>query len=147
MIISLTLSVMAILAVFSLIIGGNLIGTTVNVLVDNSALINGSTTTFEVVAQDVLFQIDTTTLIIAGIALIVAVSLAAAITGIQVLGSGINTQSAKIMILITGYTGIWASLSIISFQLIFSIEVFGSVIYITLTIGYAVGVLQKIGGG
>ena len=80
MIIAITLSILLILSLFSLILGSNFIGTTINVLVDNSALVNGSTTTFEVVGQDILFQIDTSSLLIAGIALIVAISFVDVIT-------------------------------------------------------------------
>lgn len=147
MIISISMSVLIVLSLFSLILGESFIGTSINVLVDNSALINGSTTTFEVIGQDILFQIDTSVLINAGIALIVAVSITATLTGIQVVGSGLNAESVRIIILITGYVGIWTSLSIIAFNLIITIEVFGSIIYITLTIGYSIGVLQKISGG
>lgn len=147
MIISITLGIMLVLGLFSIILGENFISTTINVSVDNTALVNGSTTTYIVEGVDILFQIDTGVLINAGIALIVAVSLAAALTGIQVLGSGLNTQSARIIILIVGYTGIWFSLSILAFNLIASIQVFGSIIYITITVSYAVGVLQKITGG
>ncbi len=147
MIVSITLGIMLVLGLFSIILGENFISTTINVSVDNTALINGSTTTYIVEGVDILFQIDTAVLINAGIALIVAVSLAAALTGIQVLGSGLNTQSARIIILIVGYTGIWFSLSILAFNLIASIQVFGSIIYITITVSYAIGVLQKITGG
>ena len=147
MIIGISVLIMTVLSLFSLLLGENLIGNTINVLVDNTALINGSTTTFVVSAEDILFQVDTSVLINAGIALIVAVGFVATITGVQVLGSGLNAQSARVLIIIAGYTGIWTALSIVAFQLITSIEVFGSLIYIAITIGYAVGVVQKLSGG
>ncbi len=147
MIITITLSILVILTLFSLILGQNFIGATTNVIVDNIALVNGSTTTFFVEGQDVLFQVDTSVLLNAGIALIVAIIVVATITGIQVLGSGLNANSAKIIILITGYIGIWTSLSIVAFNLITSIEIFGSIIYISITIAYSIGVLQNISGG
>ncbi len=147
MIITITLSILVILTLFSLILGENFIGATTNVIVDNTALVNGSTTTFFVEGQDVLFQIDTAVLLNSGIALIVAIIIVATITGIQVLGSGLNANSAKIIILITGYIGIWTSLSIVAFNLITSIEIFGSIIYISITIAYSIGVLQNISGG
>jgi len=45
------------------------------------------------------------------------------------------------------YFGIWSLLSSISAPLIFGIEYFGTLIYITLTIGYVIGVIQKQTGG
>ncbi len=146
MIIALTLFILIVLSLFSLLLGENFIGDTLNVLVDNTALVNGSTTTFVVDDVDVLFQIDTSSLLTAGIALIVAVIIVAGITGIQVLGSGLNPESAKIIIVITSYIGLWVSLSFIAFELINSIEIFGSIIYISITIGYSIGVVQKISG-
>lgn len=147
MIIGLTLAILIVLALFNIIIGGNFIGTTTTVMVDNSALVNGTISTFIVESQDILFQVDVSVLKTAGIALLIAVIAVAFITGIQVLGSGLNAQSAKVIIIITSYIGIWTTLSIITFDLITSIEVFGSVIYISLTLGYAIGVIQKLSGG
>ena len=147
MIIGLTLTILIVLSLFNLILGGTLIGTITTVEVDNTALVNGTITTFIVESQDVLFQIDVSILISAGIALITAVIVVALITGIQFLGSGLNPESAKIIIIITSYIGIWSTLSIIAFDLIISIEVFGGIIYISLTLGYAIGVIQRMSGG
>ena len=101
MIIGLTLTILIVLSLFNLILGGTLIGTITTVEVDNTALVNGTITTFIVESQDVLFQIDVSILISAGIALITAVIVVALITGIQFLGSGLNPESAKIIIIIT----------------------------------------------
>lgn len=146
MIIGITLGILIILTLFSFVLGENFIGTTINVFVDNSALVNGSNTTFEVLTKDVLFQVDTSQLLIAGIALIIAIVAVAGITGIQILASGLNPESAKIVVILVGYIGIWSALSVIAFNLITSIEVFGSVIYISITLGYSIGVIQKISG-
>ncbi len=147
MIIGITLGILIVLTLFSLVLGETLIGVSATILVDNTAIVNGSTTTFVVEGLDVVFQIDTTSLITAGIALIVSIIVVAGITGIQVLGSGLNPESAKIIIVITGYIGIWSALSIIAFNLITSIQIFGSIIYITLTLAYSIGVIQKLSGG
>lgn len=146
MLITLTLMVMVGLSLFSIILGSNYISTTINIEVDNISLINGNTTTFLVEAQNVIFQIDTSILINAGIALLFSVVLAAGLTGISVLGTGLNPQSAKIIITITAFIGIWFSLTIIVYPLIIEIAIFGSVIYIGLTIGYAIGVVKRISG-
>ena len=147
MLIGLTLLIMIVLTFFSIILGESFIGSIVNVGIDNTALVNGSTATYFVEAEDLLFQIDTGSLIIAGIVLISTVIAVASITGIQVLGSGLNTQSVRVIIIATSYIGLWASLSILAFNLITQIKVFGGLIYIGITIAYSIGVIQKISGG
>jgi len=138
---------MVFLSLFSIILGSDYISNTINVEVDNVSLINGNTTTFLVEAQDVIFQIDTSVLINAGIALIITVAVVAGIIGISVLGSGLNPYSAKVIIMITAYVGLWTTLTLIVFSLIIEIAIFGSVIYIGLTLGYSIGVIKKLTGG
>jgi len=146
MLISGSLFIITILGLLSLILGGNFFGQIVEVAIDNTAIVNGSITTYVVEGQEVLFAIDTSVLSTAGLALLVTLAIVAGITGIQVLGSGLNTQSARIIILLTGFGGLWAVLSILSFNLIVSIEIFGSLIYIMLTVAYALGVVKKLTG-
>lgn len=146
MLIGITLMVLIVITIFTLILGNDLIATTINVVVDNTSLVDGTPITYEVPGVDVLFNIDTSTLIVAGIVLIVSIGIIAGVTGIQVLGSGLSPSSVRIIILITSYVGIWSVLSILAFSLIVSIEIFGSVIYISLTLAYVIGVIQKISG-
>ena len=146
MLITLTIMVMVFLSIFSIVLGNNYISTAINVEVDNISLINGNTTTFLVEAQDVIFQIDTSSLINSGIALMFTVIAVAGILGISVLGSGLNPASTKIIIMLTAFIGIWISLTFIVFNLIIEIAIFGSVIYIGLTIGYSIGVIKKLTG-
>jgi len=138
--------VMVFLSIFSIVLGNNYISTAINIEVDNISLINGNTTTFLVEAQDVIFQIDTSSLINSGIALMFTVIAVAGILGISVLGSGLNPASTKIIIMLTAFIGIWISLTFIVFNLIIEIAIFGSVIYIGLTIGYSIGVIKKLTG-
>ena len=146
MLVSVSLMILIVITLFSVILGRDFIAGIANVAIDNEALVDGVPSTFFVSGQDVLFSIDTSNLIVAGISLIVAIIIVATITGITVLGSGLNPQSAKIIIILTGYIGIWSTLTALSFNLIIEIEVFGSIIYIGLTIAYIVGVIQKISG-
>lgn len=146
MLIAVPLMVLIIITFLSIILGGTLISGLANVAIDNTALVDGDSATFVVVGQDVLFSIDTTNLIVAGIALIISIIIVAGITGITVLGSGLNPQSARIIIFLTGYIGVWTTLTALAFNLIIQIEVFGSIIYIGLTIAYVIGVIQKISG-
>lgn len=146
MLAEISLMILIIITLFSVILGRNLISGIANISIDNEALIDDVPSTFVVVGEDVLFTIDTSTLVIAGISLIVAIIIVAGITGITVLGTGLNAQSAKIIIILTGYIGIWSVLTALSFTLIIEIEIFGSIIYVGLTIAYVVGVIQKISG-
>ena len=146
MIVGLMLMILIFLSMFSLILGNSLLSGSAIIGVDNSAIINGSVTTYVVAPESVLFTIDTTTLIVAGIALLVTIGITAGITGIQVLGSGLNAQSVRMIILLVAYGGVWTTLSILAFNLINSIEIFGSVLYITMTVLYAIGVIQKLSG-
>ena len=139
--------ILIVLTLLSLILGENFLSGIVNISVDNEALIDGVPSTFVVSSQDVLFFIDTSNLLSAGIALLITIAIVAGITGITVLGSGLNPQSAKIIIFIPAFGGIWAVLSILASSLIFQIEVFGVIIYISLTIVYSIGVIQQISGG
>jgi len=143
MIIGLTLMILIILSFLSIILGENFISSSVNVLVDNISILNGTTSTYEVPQETVVFIIDP---IAGGIAIIIAIGIIAAVLGVTVLGSGLNQASVRIILLIGAYTEIWILLSGLSANLIKSIEVFGVIIYIGLTLGYIIGVVQKITG-
>ena len=145
--IGITLMILIVLTLLSLILGQNFLSGIINISVDNEALIDGVPSTFVVSGQDVLFFIDTSNLLTAGIALLITVAVVAGLSGITFLGSGLNPQSARIIIFITAFGGIWAVLSILASSLIFQIEVFGTIIYISLTIAYSIGVIQQISGG
>jgi len=147
MLIGLSLFVIIILGFLSIMLGSEYLANTINVGIDNTSLVNGSITTYVVETETVLFEIDTSVFIVAGIALLITVAIVAGITGIQVLGSGLNSESVKIIIMITAFTGIWITLSIIAINLISSIAIFGSIIYIGLTLMYVIGVVQKLTGG
>jgi hypothetical protein len=81
------------------------------------------------------------------IAIIVVVATVGALIGIQFLGSGLSDSSARILMMAIAYVGVWAMLSILVSPLLLDIAVFGSIIYIGLTLGYAIGVLQMMFAG
>ncbi len=143
-IISIVLLIIMVLIVFSLVLGENFLATFVNIEVNTDAIVDGISSTFVVESETIFFYIDTSDLISAGIVLLSTVILVAIGTGISVLGSGLNPQSSRIIVLLTAYIGLWTSLSILAFSLINSIQVFGYIIYVSLTIAYAIGVIQKI---
>ena len=146
MLITLSLAIIIVIVMFSLILGKDIISTITEIGVDNESLVDGVPITYVVENVDVIFTIDISNLVVAGIVLLSAIILIATITGIQVLGSGLSPASVRIYILLTGFVGIWGTLSILALDLIISIQIFGSVIYITLTLMYTIGVIQKITG-
>ena len=141
------LAVIIMMVIFSLVLDASPIGVITEIGIDNTAIIDGVPTTFIEEATDVIFSIDTSSLIISALLILATIILVALGTGIQVLASGLSPASVRIFILITGYTGIWTALSVLVFSLIVSIEIFGSVIYVSLTIAYVIGVVQKISEG
>lgn len=78
------------------------------------------------------------------LAVIIALVGIATVVGIQVLGSGISEQSVKTIIVVIGYASIWGVFSALSLNLIVSIEIFGTIIYLFLTIMYAIGVMNRL---
>ena len=141
------LGVMIMIVIFSLVLEASPVGVITEIGIDNSAIVDGIPTTYLVEAQDVIFAIDTSSLITSALFILATIIIVALGTGIQFLASGLSPSSVRIIVLITGYTGVWAALSVLVFSLIISIEIFGSLIYITITIAYVVGVIQKISEG
>jgi len=84
------------------------------------------------------------TLVTGAIAIIMVIGLLALGLGIRVLGSGLSETSVKTLVGGIAYTGIWMVLSVMSMPLILNIETFGTIIYVILTVGYVLGVIQKL---
>jgi len=143
MIIGLTLTILLVITLISVLLGSNFTDITVSSTIDNEAIINGTTTSFEIANTDIILNIDP---IIGAIGIIIVIATVGSVIGIQVLGSGLSPESVKVLIMAIAYTGIWSVLSVLSFPLITSIEIFGSLIYVSLTIGYVIGIIQKLGG-
>jgi len=146
MLIVATLGIMLFLSILSIVLGSSFANYSTTLLIDNEAIINGSTATYfsdetfnYVINMDSLAgQMTFLTIIVIGIAVAV---------GITILGSGISASNAKIIVMITAYVGIWTILTGLAGVLITSIEIFGTVIYICLTISYIIGILQQLSKG
>lgn len=144
MIIGMCLVILLILTLISVVLGSNFTGSTTESTINNEAIVNGSSSTFEIAGTDIVLNIDP---VIGAVVIIIIIATLGALLGIQVLGSGISTESVRVLIIAISYTGIWGVLSALSMSLIISIEIFGSLIYVILTIGYVIGIIQKISGG
>jgi len=144
MLIGLTLAILMVITFFSIIAGNDFIGIIADDLVDTSAIVNGSTTTFVIDSEMISFGLDPIT---GGIALIVALAVLGGIITFQVVGTGLSENGSKIIMVSFFYGGIWFILSLLSEPLISAIEVFGGLMWIGLTIFYAIGVVSKYFGG
>ena len=136
--------VIILLAFLSVIFGNSFIGSGSQLVYDNTLIINGTTSTLGSDPSDSWFNIDAITGLLVVITIITTVAL---VFGIQVVGSGLGDSTVRTITIITAFTGIYTVFSILAFNLITSIEVFGSLIYIGLTVMYVYGVAQKIAGG
>ena len=138
-----SLIILLVLTVFSVVFGASFGATVIENVIDNSLIIDGITTTLEMEGADLLFNIDALTGALVWIIVIIAL---VSVIGINILGSGLSETSVHIITLGTAYTTIWIVLSLLASPLIFSIEIFGALIYVVLTIIYAFGFINKISG-
>lgn len=139
MLVSICLLLLAVLGVFSVVLGGTWSGISGGETMSETVLVNGTVTTVEFI-QDWSFSI---TELEGAIGWLTAIVGLVAIVGIKLFGSGLSDQTVRITTLVIVYSSIWTLLSIPAFPLITSIEVFGPLIYIVMTIGYAVGVVNN----
>ena len=144
MIIILTLVVLILLTFISVIFGNEFIGIPLEQELDFQVIVNGSVSTVKIEGETMLFNIDP---ILGTIAIIIAIGVFSGLIGVRILGSGISETSVRIISIGVVHTGLWLMLSILAMPLIISIEVFGTIIYIALTLGYTIGVIQKISEG
>lgn len=138
---------MAILTFISIVFGNTFVGGTYEVnmfdliFVENSEIFDYIDKTGGKIYE---INIDYLT---GGLSIVIAIITIASLIGIQILGSGFSDTTIRVLTLATAYTGIWSLFTILAYDLIFSIETFGGIIFIALTLIYAIGVIQKIAGG
>lgn len=144
MLISLCLGILTAITLLSIISGGSFISGTTENDIFNTIIVNGTETEVAYRSADLTFGIDP---LVGGLIMLTVVITLAVIIGIRVLGSGLADSSISTIRSAIMYTGLWITLSLASVPLIESISIIGSVMYISLTIFYIVGVFQKITGG
>ena len=147
MLIGASLLIIIFIVIFNLVLGGNFIQALTTISIDNEAIVDGVSNTFVIDPTSVVVGIQLGA-IIGAIGIITAIYIGVAgITGISFLSSGINGASARLITLASGYIAIWVLLSILAYNLIVSIEIFGGIIYVMITIAYVIGVAQNLSGG
>jgi len=142
MIISICLVILTVLTMFSFILGTTFIGSPIDVIIKNDLLINDTVTSLAFEDSSAIFVLDP---VLGGISILTTIGVIGGILGVTILGSGLNPESVKLVMSMIMYGGMWGLLSILAFPLLVSIEIFGAFIYVTLTIGYVIGIVQKLG--
>ncbi len=130
------------LTFLSIITGNSFITTTIDASYTYEQILNGSTSELgqeyvQVLNLDPVYEALGWIGIVGGIAVI---------SGVAILGSGLNTVATHWLTYLTFFTSLWVILTILPLPLIASIEVFGVLIYLLLTIIYAISVILWIGG-
>lgn len=144
MIVGITLAIMLLLTILSIVFGQNFGSGLVDTTTEGLTLINGTSTTVVLGKGDVLFSIDS---IEGAIPIMAAMLVVVILLGITALATGLSPQTVKIGTFLIFYIGIWVLLSVNAEPLIRSIEIFGGLLYVVLTIGYTFGVFQSLSGG
>ena len=139
MLILLSLAILIIIALFSIMIGGNL-QTIESSVIDVNATSGGSSSNFDFSDLSQAFYIDD---IVGAIVIIIIIISLSALLGLRIFSSGLSENSVKMLTLGISYIAIWSMFSVLSYSLIVDIEVFGLIIYIILTLAYVIGIMQK----
>lgn len=92
-------------------------------------------------SKPIFFNIDPLTI---GLEVVIIIALACALLGVRILASGLSEQSVRLLSVSLSYSGIWAFLSLLAYPLIRTIEIFGVVLYILLTVLFTIGVIEKM---
>ena len=139
MLILLSLGILIVIALFSIVIGGNL--TTIqSQSIDINATSGGSTSNFDFTDLSQSFYIDD---LVGAIVIIIIIISLSALLGLRIFSSGLSETSVRMLTLGISYVAIWSMFSVLSYELIADIQVFGFIIYIVLTLAYVLGIIQK----
>lgn len=104
---------------------------------------NGSTTSISLTNTATTFNFDP---LLTAITWIIVITVLAGVVGINVLGSGLNASSSKIIVVATAWSTAYIFFGIYGYPLIVAIpEMWGELLYISLTIVYSIGVFKQIG--
>jgi len=140
MLIEISLTILIVISLFSVITGSSLKEIGIQSLT-GSGDFNETTSTFDISNINTTFYIDEFS---GALVIIISIMIISTLIGLQIMGSGLSEQSVRIITIGISYFGIWTIFSVLSYQLIISIEIIGTLIYITLTIIFTIGIIQKI---
>ena len=145
MIVGITLAIMVMLTLLSIVFGSDFASVFISTKYEAESIVDGvrSVVVGGNETGNVVFGMNELegAIPILGVMLVIVLLL-----GITVVATGLSGETVKIAVYLTFYIGLWVLLSSFSESLIRSIDIFGALIYITLTIGYTIGVIQNLSG-
>lgn len=107
----------------------------------SSFLENGTQSNWTVYSTSSGFYIDEFEGAIIILVIIVAI---VAVIGLRIFNSGLSDSGIRTITIIIFYASLWGIFSVMAYDLIISIAIFGSFIYVILTIIFIMGVFQTI---
>jgi len=112
-------------------------------IIDSIMIVNGTTTTIELTNNANSFNFDP---LLTAITWIIVLTVLAGVIGINVVGTGLNASSSKIIVVGTAWSTAYIFFGITAYPLIMSIPLsWGELIYVSITVIYAIGVFKQIG--
>lgn len=142
--VNISLIPLLLLTFIAVIFGSEFASTSIEYEISTWLKLNNSITQAKIEGLSESINIDSLT---GAIAIIITLAMATSVIGLKVLGSGLSDASVRTLIIAITYTSIWSILSLLAFPLFASIEFFGLLLYISLTIFFVIGVIEKISGG
>ena len=139
MLIAISLGILIVISIFAIITGSSIkeIGAE---SIESTGVVNDTSSSYDITNIGATFYIDEFT---GALVIIIAIMIIATLIGLQILGSGLSDTSVRIISIGITYYGIWSIFSILSYELIVSIEVIGALMYILLTVVFTIGLVQK----
>lgn len=143
--VNLALIPLLVLTFIAIIFGSDFVSVTIEQEAISTWLkLNNTLTESRIEQMNTVVNIDALT---GAIAIIIALAMVTSVIGLRILGSGLSDESVRTLTIAIIYTGIWTLLSVLAYPLFASIELFGVLIYVALTIVFVIGVIEKIAGG
>lgn len=140
MLMTIPLFIMVFLAIFSVIVGSDWGQDLIEYGTNSYATAPEGSGSFNTSSGSTLFGMDA----LSGTLLIIIIAITiVAVIGLRIFNSGLSDHSVKVISTGLLYGGIWLSLSVLGYGMLNSIEIFGSVIWVLLTLMYTIGVINK----
>ena len=142
LLIAIPVLILVFLTILSMLAGNDFVSSSLDASETYQSFINGSATGVGIDGSESL-GVDPLLFAIIWITIIGAIAVASAVNA---LGSGLTDRGSHWLTYMVFFVSFWIILSTFPFPMILSIEIVGSIIYLFLTICYAVGVILFIGG-
>lgn len=140
MLLGIPLFIMVFLAIFSVVAGSDWGQDLIDYGTNSYAEAPDGSGTFSTGSESTLFGMDA----LSGTLLIIIIAITiVAVIGLRIFDSGLSEHSIKVISTGLLYGGIWLSLSVLGYGMLNAIPVFGSILWVVLTLMYTIGVINK----